>query len=110
MEIIRVAESEKADLIVIATHGLTGWRRLAFGSVTDKLVRTAACSVLVLRAEVAASAASAAARSRSSLVIALNHQHAWRNRRIARGARSFHAVACEPDLRIPLLIEYNISR
>ncbi|MGA7854898.1 MAG: universal stress protein [Candidatus Acidiferrales bacterium] len=63
MEIIRVAESEKADLIVIATHGVTGWRRLAFGSVTDKLVRTASCSVLVLRSEAAASAAGAAAQS-----------------------------------------------
>jgi nucleotide-binding universal stress UspA family protein len=61
MEIIRTAESEKADLIVTATHGLTGWRRLAFGSVTDKLVRTAACSVLVLRAEAAATAAAAGA-------------------------------------------------
>jgi nucleotide-binding universal stress UspA family protein len=61
MEIIRTAESEKADLIVIATHGLTGWRRLAFGSVTDKLVRTAACSVLVLRAEAAATATAAGA-------------------------------------------------
>jgi nucleotide-binding universal stress UspA family protein len=61
MEIIRTAESEKADLIVIATHGLTGWRRLAFGSVTDKLVRTAACSVLVLHAEAAAIAAAGGA-------------------------------------------------
>jgi nucleotide-binding universal stress UspA family protein len=61
MEIVRTAESEKADLIVIATHGITGWRRLAFGSVTDKLVRTASCSVLVLRAEAAATAAGAAA-------------------------------------------------
>ena len=61
MEIIRTAESEKADLIVIATHGLTGWCRLAFGSVTDKLVRTAACSVLVLRAEAAATAKAAGA-------------------------------------------------
>ena len=49
MEIIRIAESEQADLIVIATHGMTGWRRLAFGSVTDKVVRTAECPVLVLR-------------------------------------------------------------
>jgi nucleotide-binding universal stress UspA family protein len=63
MEIIRVAESEKVDLIVIATHGVTGWRRLAFGSVTDKLVRTASCSILVLRSEAAASAAGASAQS-----------------------------------------------
>jgi nucleotide-binding universal stress UspA family protein len=61
MEIIRVAESEKSDVIVIATHGVTGWRRLAFGSVTDKLVRTAECSVLVLRAQAAAAGAPASA-------------------------------------------------
>jgi nucleotide-binding universal stress UspA family protein len=61
MEITRVAENEKVGLIVIATHGLTGWRRLAFGSVTEKLVRTAECSVLVLRAQAATEAASVSA-------------------------------------------------
>jgi nucleotide-binding universal stress UspA family protein len=49
MEILLTAEKEKVDLIVIATHGLTGWKRLAFSSVTDKVVRTAECPVLVLR-------------------------------------------------------------
>jgi nucleotide-binding universal stress UspA family protein len=43
------AESKKVDLIVIAAHGMTGWRKLAFGSVTDKVVRTADCAVLLLR-------------------------------------------------------------
>ena len=57
MEIVRIAESEKVDLIVIATHGMTGWRRLAFGSVTDKVVRTADCPVLVLRNRAATTAA-----------------------------------------------------
>jgi nucleotide-binding universal stress UspA family protein len=52
MEIVRVAESENVDLIVMPTHGMTGWRRLAFGSVTEKVVRTAECSVLVLRTRV----------------------------------------------------------
>jgi nucleotide-binding universal stress UspA family protein len=66
MEIVRVAESEKSDLIVIATHGATGWRRLAFGSVTDKLVRTAECSVLVLRAQAAAATAPASASASAS--------------------------------------------
>jgi nucleotide-binding universal stress UspA family protein len=51
MEILRIAESQKADLIIIATHGMTGWHRLAFGSVTEKVVRTADCPVLVLRAQ-----------------------------------------------------------
>ena len=50
MEILRIAEHNNADLIVIATHGMTGWHRLAFGSVTEKVVRLASCPVLVLRA------------------------------------------------------------
>lgn len=58
MEIIRLAEESNVDLIVIATHGMTGWRRLAFGSVTEKVVRAASCPVLVLRQQ--AQSASAA--------------------------------------------------
>ena len=50
MEILRIAEHNNADLIVIATHGMTGWHQLAFGSVTEKVVRLATCPVLVLRA------------------------------------------------------------
>ena len=48
-EIVRVAEEQRIDLIVIATFGKTGWRRLAFGSVTEKVVRRAPCPVLVVR-------------------------------------------------------------
>ncbi len=50
MEILRIAEHDSADLIVISTHGMTGWHRLVFGSVTEKVVRLAPCPVLVLRA------------------------------------------------------------
>jgi nucleotide-binding universal stress UspA family protein len=47
-EILRVAEQEHIDLIVIASHGLTGWRRLVFGSVAEKVVRQATCPVLTI--------------------------------------------------------------
>src|ERR1700722_4017192 len=50
MEIVRVAEHYNADLIVIATHGMTGWNKVVFGSVAEKVVRAAHCPVLVLRA------------------------------------------------------------
>ena len=50
MELLRIAEQNKVDLIVMATHGMTGWHKLAFGSVTEKLVRLATNPVLVLRA------------------------------------------------------------
>ena len=66
MEILRTAEHEHADLIVIATHGMTGWRRLAFGSVTDKVVRTAECPVLVLRKSASANAGDTEEQSTSA--------------------------------------------
>jgi len=48
-EIVETAENENADLIVIATHGLTGWRHLIFGSVAEKVVQHAPCPVLTIR-------------------------------------------------------------
>lgn len=52
-ELVRIAEDEAADLIVIATAGMTGFRRLLFGSVAEKVVRLAACPVLTVRAPTA---------------------------------------------------------
>ncbi|MEM6456946.1 MAG: universal stress protein [Acidobacteriota bacterium] len=43
------AREHEADLIVIASHGLTGLRRFLLGSVTEKVLRLAHCPVLVLR-------------------------------------------------------------
>lgn len=47
--IVRIAEEETVDLIIIATHGLTGWRKFMFGSVTEKVIRMATCPVLSIR-------------------------------------------------------------
>jgi nucleotide-binding universal stress UspA family protein len=46
-----VAEAERwpADLIVIGTHGRTGFSRLLFGSVAEGVVRTAPVPVLLIR-------------------------------------------------------------
>ena len=49
-EILRIAEQERVDLIVIGTHGQTGWRHAVFGSVAEKVVRLASCPVLSIRA------------------------------------------------------------
>ena len=48
-EIVAVAQEEDAGLIVIASHGLSGWRHLAFGSVAEKVARSALCPVLTIR-------------------------------------------------------------
>jgi nucleotide-binding universal stress UspA family protein len=50
-DILRVAEEKSVDLIVMATHGRSGVRRLVLGSVTEKVVRAAACPVLAVRSE-----------------------------------------------------------
>lgn len=47
--IVQIAEEETVDIIIIATHGLTGWRKFMFGSVTEKVIRMATCPVLSIR-------------------------------------------------------------
>jgi universal stress protein A len=47
--IVEVAEAEKLDLIVMATHGRTGFSHLFMGSVAERIVRTAPCPVLTIR-------------------------------------------------------------
>jgi len=48
-EIVRYAEEEKMDLIVIATHGHTGFHHFVVGSVAEKVIRLAHCPVLAIR-------------------------------------------------------------
>jgi len=48
-EIVKLANDESAGLIVIATHGYSGFHRFVFGSVTERVVRTAGCPVLTVR-------------------------------------------------------------
>ena len=47
-EIVQIADTEAAEVIVISTHGLTGWRHLVFGSVAEKVVRLVRRPVLVI--------------------------------------------------------------
>jgi universal stress protein A len=48
-EIVRLADEEGADLIVIGTHGRTGVTRVLMGSVAEAVVRRAKCPVLTLK-------------------------------------------------------------
>jgi nucleotide-binding universal stress UspA family protein len=49
-EILRYAAEKEADLILMATHGRSGVRRWVLGSVADKVLRSAALPVLLIRA------------------------------------------------------------
>jgi len=48
-EIVRIAEDDAAEMIVLGTHGRTGVTRLLMGSVAEAVVRRAPCPVLVYR-------------------------------------------------------------
>ena len=47
--IVNTAEVVNADLIAMTTHGYTGMRRWALGSITDKVVQTTKTPLLVVR-------------------------------------------------------------
>ena len=49
LSIVRKAEEENADLIVMSTHGRTGIVKLVLGSVTANVVAKAPCPVLSIR-------------------------------------------------------------
>ena len=48
-ETICARAEEGFDLIVLATHGLTGLKHFLMGSVAERVVRSAACPVLVVK-------------------------------------------------------------
>jgi nucleotide-binding universal stress UspA family protein len=47
--LVRIANDELFDLVVIGTHGRTGLKRLVVGSVAEKVIREAACPVMTVR-------------------------------------------------------------
>jgi len=48
-EIVDAARMLNVDLIIISTHGYTGWKHTIFGSTTERVMQQAPCPVLVVR-------------------------------------------------------------
>ena len=48
-EIIKYAEKENIDMIVIGAYGHSGLERLIFGSTAERVVRRSTCAVLTVR-------------------------------------------------------------
>jgi nucleotide-binding universal stress UspA family protein len=66
IEILRLAEDTKCDLIVMGTHGRTGLGRLLMGSVAEQVVRKARCPVLTVKTPLPNSAPSGKASSETA--------------------------------------------
>jgi nucleotide-binding universal stress UspA family protein len=50
-EIVEFAKKEGFDLIVMGTHGRTGFKHALMGSVAERVLRMAPCPVLTVRGE-----------------------------------------------------------
>jgi universal stress protein A len=50
-EIVATAREQKADMVVMGTHGRTGLEHLLIGSTTEKVIRTSPCPVLTVRSK-----------------------------------------------------------
>jgi nucleotide-binding universal stress UspA family protein len=50
-EIVKSANSLNADLIAMSSHGRSGLRRWALGSITDKVIHESPISVLIVRSD-----------------------------------------------------------
>jgi universal stress protein A len=50
-QLVRLARARKAALIVMGTHGRTGLSRLFLGSVAERVIGSAPCPVLTVRAK-----------------------------------------------------------
>jgi nucleotide-binding universal stress UspA family protein len=48
-QICKLADKIHADLIVMSTHGRTGWRRVLLGSTAERVVQHSPCPVLIAR-------------------------------------------------------------
>ncbi len=47
--LMEVVEREHIDMVVISTHGISGWHPLVFGSIAEKVVKLVECPLLLLR-------------------------------------------------------------
>lgn len=61
--IMMVIEREHIDMVVVSTHGMSGWRAVPFGSIAAKVPRLVQFPVMLLRAPKPAECTATASRA-----------------------------------------------
>jgi nucleotide-binding universal stress UspA family protein len=82
LDICDFAKDHDIDLIITATHGLTGFQHVLIGSIAEKVVRHAPCSVLVVPSHPEVRAANLASKGAIKMRIMTTRQ---RSRRLSKG-------------------------
>jgi nucleotide-binding universal stress UspA family protein len=57
--LIRIIKLEQIDMVVISTHGLSGWRPFVFGSIAEQVIKQVDCTLLLIKSGEQLSAAEA---------------------------------------------------
>lgn len=47
--LMRVIKREHSDMVVISTHGMSGWHPLIFGSIAEQVIKQVNCTLLLLQ-------------------------------------------------------------
>ena len=68
--IMEVVDRDHIDMVVISTHGISGWRPLVFGSIAEKVVKLVQCPLLLLRSVSPEASASTENGTRSEIMTA----------------------------------------
>lgn len=48
-QLVKVTKSKKIDLVVMGSHGITGWKKLLLGSVANGVSQQVNCPVLIVK-------------------------------------------------------------
>jgi nucleotide-binding universal stress UspA family protein len=49
--LMRVIKREHSDMVVISTHGMSGWHPLIFGSIAEHMIKQVNCTLLLLQSD-----------------------------------------------------------
>jgi nucleotide-binding universal stress UspA family protein len=96
LDICAFAKDHDVDLIVTATHGLTGFKHVLIGSIAEQVVRHAPCSVLVVPSHPhirAANLTKSAGAKAGALPVEKRSRNSGRNKRFTRKNRKLAAHA-----------------
>ena len=113
LDICSFAKHHDVDLIITSTHGLTGFEHVMIGSIAEKVVRHAPCSVLVVPSHPKirmANLAKAGGRKTSALASQLQSRKSPRGKAFTKRTRKLAAHAFPERRKINKFRESHFSR
>jgi nucleotide-binding universal stress UspA family protein len=113
LDICAYAQEHDVDLIITSTHGLTGFQHVLIGSIAEKVVRHAPCSVLVVPSHPQIRAANLAKAADAKTRVPASQQQprkSWRSKAFTKKDRRLAAHAFPERRKTNKFRESHFSR